>query len=507
MKLYLTRLRLVIYALFALRSPRLSLRALHHLPIAGADLITDIAPAREQYKAAVAELHASADAVDAAAKALDEVAEDAEREPLEAALTSAGDSLAAARAKADQAQARVELFERTVEARAIALPEAEAPADGETGGGDGSGDAARPNGSTTAELTYNKSGKFSLFRDLYARDVKHDPAAAERLARHIDEMKGEGVYDLSSTDEAGGYLVAPLYLQNEFIDRATAGRVIANVIGSRDLPPNTDNINIPKLSTGTDVANQADNEAVKEQDATFGTIAGDVKTKAGLQDVSQQLVDRSIPGIDEVIYADLTKQYAVRFDQDVINSSVTNNKGLLQVSEVGSVTYTDSTPTLPELYPKIAAGLASINENIYLPGDAIFMHPRRWAFCLASQDSTNRPLIVPIAQSPMNAAGTTDGNVATGLVGAIQGVPVYVDANIPTNLGASTNEDRIIMVRRDELFLWEDPAGPYLETFRDVGSGNLTVRFRLHNYWAQINTRRPKAISVISGTGLATPSF
>jgi hypothetical protein len=51
------------------------------------------------------------------------------------------------------------------------------------------------------------------------------------------------------------------------------------------------------------------------------------------------------------------------------------------------------------------------------------------------------------------------------------------------------------------------PSGPYLETFRDVGSGTLTVRFRLHNYWAQINERRPKAISVISGTGLVAPTF
>jgi hypothetical protein len=63
------------------------------------------------------------------------------------------------------------------------------------------------------------------------------------------------------------------------------------------------------------------------------------------------------------------------------------------------------------------------------------------------------------------------------------------------------------VVRREECFLWEDPSGPYLETFRDVGSGNLTVRFRLHNYWAQLHERRPAAISVISGTGLAAPTF
>ena len=133
------------------------------------------------------------------------------------------------------------------------------------------------------------------------------------------------------------------------------------------------------------------------------------------------------------------------------------------------------------------------------------MHPRRWAFCLAAADGSNRPLITPTA--PFNSAGTFGGVVAEGAVGSIQGLPVFTDANIPTTLGSSTNEDRIIVAAVPELYLWEDQSGPYLETFRDVGSGSLTVRFRMHNYYAQAHARRPKAISVISGTGLAAPTF
>lgn len=498
MKLYLMRLRLAVLAVLRYCSLSRLRFALSYVPIAGADPVLDIAPVREEYRAAVAHLHAAADAVDVAAKALDEAGEDADREALETTLKEAGDDLAAARAKADQYQARIELFERTQEARSIAMPD--------TPEVEATGNPARAKGAK-AELTYRKHGEFSLFRDLYHRDVKHDSAAAERLSRHMEEMEAEGKFDLSSTDAAGGYLVAPLYLQDEFVDRATAGRVIANVLGARSLPPNTDSLNIPKISTGTSVAAQADNEAVSETDATFGTLAADVLTKAGLQDVSQQLVDRSVPGIDEVIFSDLTKEYAVRLDTDVINSSTANNKGLLQVSGVNEVTYTDASPTLAELYPKIANGVSQIHTGIYLPPTAIFMHPRRWAFCLAAQDGSQRPLIVPDTNAPQNAAGTQEGVVSVGRVGTIQGVPVYVDANIPTTLGSGTNEDRIIIVRGDELYLWEDSSGPYLETFRDVGSGNLTVRFRLHNYWAQLHARRPKAISVISGTGLATPTF
>lgn len=367
-------------------------------------------------------------------------------------------------------------------------------------------------------LTYRQNGPNSVFTDLFR--VTTQPGmhmdAQERLSRHQREMAFErglktgdlpadAKFDLSSTDAAGGYLVPPLWLQEEFVTLARAGRVVADQLGPRPLPPNTDSINLPRMSGGVTVADQADGGAVSETDATFDTIAGAVKTVAGMQDVSQQLVDRSAPGVDDVIFADLAAAYAVDLDSKVLNSNVANNLGLLQVTGINAITYTAATPTVAGLYPKLADAIQRINTGVFMAPTRIFMHPRRWAFILASLDGQNRPLITPYA--PQNAAGQQNGVVAEGLVGSMQGVDIYVDPNIPTNLGTGTNEDRIIVVRREDCHLYEDPAGPHLETFRDVGSGTLTVRFRLHNYWAQINNRRPAAISVLSGTGLAAPSF
>jgi HK97 family phage major capsid protein len=367
-------------------------------------------------------------------------------------------------------------------------------------------------------LTYREHGQHSMFTDLFrctSQPGMH-PEAAERLARHAKEMAfersvkagdipREAQFDLSSTDSAGGYLVAPLWLQEEFVTLARAGRVAADVLGPRSLPPNTDSINLPRMTAGTTVTTIADNASVSETDATFDTISGDVKTSAGLQDVSQQLVDRGVPGVDSVIFADLAKAYAVVLDTAVLNSATANNLGLLQVSGINAVTYTQATPTVANLYPKLADAIQRIHVGVFMPPTAILMHPVRWAFILAGIDGNNRPLISPVA--PQNAVGSFGGVVSQGAVGSVQGIPVYTDPNIPTNGGAATNQDQIIVVRADECFLYEDAAGPYVETFRDVGSGNLTVRFRLHNYWAQINSRRPKAISVISGTGLVAPTF
>lgn len=357
-------------------------------------------------------------------------------------------------------------------------------------------------------LTYSQFSPHGFFRDLARSQFSNDSEAAERIARHKREMAVERAakYDLNSTDASGGYLVPPVWLSEQFVDLAAAGRVVANTIGPRPLPQNTDSISLPTLSTATGVATQTnDGTAVQETDAAFSSVTGVVKTVAGLQDVSQQLVDRSVPGVDQVIFADLIKQYAITLDTAVINSSTTSNLGLLQLSGTNSVTYTASTPTVAGIYPKIASAIQQVHTGVYMPANAIFMHPRRWAWFLAGLDSNNRPLITPYA--PQNGAGDHGGVVAEGLVGSIQGVNVYVDANIPTTLGASTTEDAIIVCRTDELFVYEEQSGPYLETFRDVGSGTLTVRFRLHNYWGQILGRRPTAISKITGTGVISPSF
>lgn len=435
---------------------------------------------REQYSKAVEELQA-------AAKAVEEFDADAAQDEADFGLEELKAKFDESEAVANELKDKVELYERTQKAREVAIPDVSEESTVEV---------------KSEPATYRRNGEFSMFKDMYRRDVQSDSAAGERLERHSREMSDK--FDLSSTDSAGGYLVAPVYLQDEFVDLAAANSIVANTIGTSSLPPNTDSINIPALSTGTAVAAQSDNGGVQETDATFSTLAADVKTIAGMQDVSQQLVDRSVPGIDEVIFADLAKRFAISWDTAVINSSVSNNKGVLQVSGVNSVTYTDSSPTVDELYPKIADAIQQVATGNYTSPNAIFMHPRRWAFFLAGIDGSKRPLISPVA--PGQDIGRNNG-AAEGLVGSLQGIPVYVDANIPTALGSSTDEDRIIVADTNELYIWTDPSGPYLDTFRDVGSGTLTVRFRLHSYYAQLHARRPDAISVISGTGLSTPAF
>ena len=133
------------------------------------------------------------------------------------------------------------------------------------------------------------------------------------------------------------------------------------------------------------------------------------------------------------------------------------------------------------------------------------MHPRRWAWHLASLDSTNRPLVVPNGSGFNAFAGFQDVR-AQGAVGELQGLPVYVDPNVPTNLGAGTNEDEIYFVSQRESHLWEDPNAPVLIRAEQTSAKSLGVDLVVYAYFAYLFTRTTHAQKV-NGTGLVTPTF
>jgi HK97 family phage major capsid protein len=241
---------------------------------------------------------------------------------------------------------------------------------------------------------------------------------------------------------------------------------------------------------------------VQNTDATTSSVTAAVATIAGQQVIAQQLLDQSPVNMDDVLLADLAADYAIKADVFVINNNATNKVGLLNVSGLNAITYTDASPTVGELYAKIADGIQQIHTGRLMPGDKIFMHPRRWAWFTASLDTAGRPLVTPDSQNSIAQAG---GIVSQGRVGVLQGLPVYIDPNIPTNLGAGTNEDRIIIARSSDVLFYE--SAPRSETFRETKADQLSVLLRFYAYCALHASRYPKSLSVISGTGLIAPTF
>jgi HK97 family phage major capsid protein len=344
----------------------------------------------------------------------------------------------------------------------------------------------------------------SIFRDMLS-SKSGDGEARERLERHQAEMKIEARTAINQTAGEGGEIIPPVYLQSKWVALPRASRPVADSLNKQPWISGTNSINLPKIGTGTAVAVQTDGGAVKETKVATEEVTAKVQTVAGQELISQQLLDMSVPGIDTIIYDDLSRAYATELDKLVLTGTVTNAKGFNELSGTNAITYTESTPKVGKFYSKIASAIAEVETNTYMVPSVIAMSPKRWAWLLASTDSNERPLIVPVGQPGFNAAGLQGRVAAESYVGNMFGIPVLIDASIPSTKGASTNQDEVFVYVADQCLLWE--STPTLRLLEQTKAGNLEVLAQIFGYYALMLGRLPKAISKIEGTGLAAPSF
>jgi HK97 family phage major capsid protein len=364
---------------------------------------------------------------------------------------------------------------------------------------------------TSEPETYRRGGQSSYFRDLVAVSLQRPGAreAGERLERNAREVSSQmQERALSTTDGAGGDFVPPLWMVNDYVELARTARPTADRVRNQPLPTGTDSVNVPKLSTGTAVAEQAtQNTAVQNTDATTASVTANVSTLAGQQVIPVQLIEQSPLNMDDILLADLAADYAAKVDLFVLNNNATGKKGLLQEAGTNAVTYTSGTPTVAAFYSQLANAIQQVTTGRFMPPDTIVMHPRRWAWLLASVDASNRPLILPAANGgSLNAMGAMSGVAgANGVVGNLAGLDVIVDPQVPTNLGAGTNQDPVIVFRASDSILWE--GAPHAEAFRETKADQLSVLLRFYRYAAFTTARYAKSVSVINGTGLVAPTF
>ena len=347
---------------------------------------------------------------------------------------------------------------------------------------------------------YRRDGEHSYFRDLYKAQKYGRSESLERLDRHSRAI--------GTADGGIGEFVPPTWLIDEFEPLARAGRVTADLFRQEVLPAGTDSISVPVVTGGPSVAEQTtQGNALSETDMTSSSATAAVATEGGVATVNLQLLEQSPINVDTVVFGELAAAHAVAVDTFCISNNATGKKGLLSVTGINAVTYTDASPTVPEAWPKLIDAKRQIHKGRFLPATHVVMHPDRWAWFESQLDANGRPYVSDALATALPLLGITDGNVPEGFAGTLRGLalPVYLDANIPVNLGAGTNEDRIITMRAPDVTLYE--SAPRAELFRETKAKEAQVVFRLYSYLALMSARAPKSISVIAGTGLAAPSF
>ena len=366
---------------------------------------------------------------------------------------------------------------------------------------------------TREAMTYDRDGKNSFVRDMIGAQLRNDRTSWERLYRHQQEVAVE-TRDISRTDGAGGDFVPPIYLINEYAEFARAARVTADLVTNMALPAGTDSINIPQITTGTLAAFQsADNTATTTRDMVSSTVTAPVRTISGYENVSIQLVEQSplAGGLDRLVFGDLMADYALQLNTAVVGTGDGTSGTLKGLVTLGTdttngipTTWTETTPTAVNGAIAIAKAISKVVTNRYKAAEAIVMHPSMWYWLASQVDGSNRPLVVPVtgASQAFNAAGTvTNPGAPAGLVGTIQGVPVFIDATVTKTY--ATNQSPILVGKFSDSYLFE--SGVKTRVLPDVLSANLTVRFQVYGY-AALAHRFNKAVSGITGTGTVAPS-
>lgn len=335
-------------------------------------------------------------------------------------------------------------------------------------------------------------------RNAYDRLTRNNLEYADWAKAHMTptQMNAAGVNQTATT---GGEFVPPVWYVDQYAPLLKAGRPFLNALGTSDLPPDTNSLNFPKITTGSSVAVQTDAGAVSNTDLVTTSVTAQVQTEAGRTIASYQFVELG-PISDQVIMQDLTSSYNTALDTSGLTGAVTNAKGLLNITSPNTVTYTDATPTGGEFFLPTAQAASQIAKLAFVGVDFGVTHPSVWYNILAGIDGSLRPLYLTVGTG-FNILGNANmtGSDANGVVGNIGGIPICIDANMPTNLGGGSNEARLVFLNRRGFDFWE--SAPRFKVADQTSIANLQYQFVMYGFYA-CTSRQSKMVSIVSGTGL-----
>ena len=365
--------------------------------------------------------------------------------------------------------------------------------------------SAAPARVISEEATYHERGSHDFLADAIAAEFGGSYEARERIQRYQRETLEKR--DSGSSNFAG--LVVPNYLVSEFAPLRRAGRPVLDISRNMQLPASGMSLNIGRLTTGvTSYVQSSENSAPTESSPDDTLLTIPVNTVASMFDLSKQAVLRGT-GVETQLLGDAIRSYQTKLDALAINGSGSSgeHRGILNTTGINATTYTDSTPTWAEFFPKLVAAIQDISSNFYGGATHIVAHPTLIGCWLRALDSTNRPLFNSTAGNPFNAPGTYDRPAYD--MGGLQilGIPVIADANMPTNLGSGTNETAVIVGDFSESYIWEDNGGSPMYVRFEQPDGNIAIRTVVFGFSGYTAGKYPTAFSAITGTGLIAANW
>lgn len=370
----------------------------------------------------------------------------------------------------------------------------------------------RPTGGATTreQPTYHERSTHSWVLDVlatqrYVAGLDVDLGEAQRrLERHQAEMAD--VLERDSTTATFNGLVPPAYLLSEFAPNLRAGRPFANMLHGLPLQPGGMSMIIPRATAATTVSIQAtQNTNPTTTDMAITDLSVPVNTFMGRGVISRQALERGGVNIDRIVFDDLAADAARFLDQQALYGTGAGGNALGAINTAGIISVAITGTTGLDLIKAVANAIQAINTQRLAEANAIFMHPRRWGALTIATDTANRPLVT-VEAGQMNVFGQGEAAGGQRVVGSMLGLPVVTDPNLRTNLGAGTNQDEVLVIRREDVYLWEQ-SGSLREFTFEQPVGPASIQLAVYGNFAFTAARYPTAVAYISGAGLVPPTF
>lgn len=219
------------------------------------------------------------------------------------------------------------------------------------------------------------------------------------------------------TGSAGGYTV-PTPLSAQLIDLAR-NRTVVIKAGALTVPMESQTLAMARLAGDPTAAWRAENAAITASDMRFEAVTFTAKTLAAMCKLSVELFEDG-NNIDQVVSDALASALALELDRAALlgDGSGATPKGLYSQTGVQAVAVADTFDA-----SELISAIQKIYEQNGEPNGMVFS-PRTWANITAWKDTTGQPLRLPPA---------------------IENLPKFVTNQVPTNLGAGTNESPVFV--------------------------------------------------------------
>jgi HK97 family phage major capsid protein len=352
-------------------------------------------------------------------------------------------------------------------------------------------------------------GSYSFFNDVRNAN-KGRTQAIERLMKGHSygekAMNEEGKALVEGTGSQGGYLVQT-QIERQIIDVRELDNVLRPLCSTLNVT--TTSIELDQITLGTTAGWVAELATKPESTSlTLATVTANVFTAAGLATISNQLLADSNPAVDALVTRDLAKRLVALEETAFLAGTGTGQPlGILNTPGLRRRRWRFLAPVrlflvLPEFSTPTLDAIAAV-QSLYGTPTGILMHPRTWTAILKDRNANGvytygasqaQIIAGPQLQSPRT--------VYTGPDRTLWGVPVYLSNRIPTNLGAGTNESRIIIGDFSEALILDRQGITVDESPHVYFTSNQTV-FRAEERVGFTAARQPNAFCVIGGAGLA----